>query len=247
MKLQLISDIHLNLARDGLEIARFIDSLNPNNDDIVLALGGDISEHGMVELILKGICQRYTAVVYVTGNHEYWHSSLERVNAVLTQLDHDIPNLHWLNNRVLEFDEIRILGSTLWFGHSALSPIYNVGWSDFHQIDNIEDDFYRKNNESIWFFEENLKQGDIVLTHHLPSYRSCSKKFLANPLNIFYANHLDALIEDREPAIWMHGHTHDSCDYNIGNTRILCNPHGYPKYGGLNPGFNDNLVLTVGK
>ena len=28
--------------------------------------------------------------------------------------------------------------------------------------------------------------------------------------------------------MWFHGHTHDTYDYMIDQTRILCNPKGYP-------------------
>jgi Icc-related predicted phosphoesterase len=30
------------------------------------------------------------------------------------------------------------------------------------------------------------------------------------------------------PALWLHGHTHGSCDYKLGDTRVVCNPMGYP-------------------
>lgn len=28
---------------------------------------------------------------------------------------------------------------------------------------------------------------------------------------------------------WIHGHIHTPCQYNIGNTKIICNPHGLMK------------------
>ena len=32
--------------------------------------------------------------------------------------------------------------------------------------------------------------------------------------------------------LWIHGHTHDSCDYRLGDSRrsvrVVCNPRGYP-------------------
>jgi len=68
---------------------------------------------------------------------------------------------------------------------------------------------------------------------------------LGSPYNIFYANELDLLIEDKKPALWLHGHTHESRDYKIGKTRIICNPRGYP--GAVNPNFNSNLILTLGE
>ena len=27
--------------------------------------------------------------------------------------------------------------------------------------------------------------------------------------------------------LWIHGHTHESFDYEIGKTRVICNPRGY--------------------
>ena len=45
------------------------------------------------------------------------------------------------------------------------------------------------------------------------------------------------LIEERQPALWVHGHTHDSCDYRVGNTRVICNPRGYEnENGAFDPG-----------
>ncbi|MDH4313123.1 MAG: hypothetical protein OEW57_15985, partial [Gammaproteobacteria bacterium] len=41
----------------------------------------------------------------------------------------------------------------------------------------------------------------------------------------------DALIEDCGPALWIHGHVHESFDYRIGRTAIACNPRGYLRCG----------------
>ena len=30
--------------------------------------------------------------------------------------------------------------------------------------------------------------------------------------------------------VWTHGHTHDTFDYMIGSTRIVCRPRGYANY-----------------
>ena len=44
--------------------------------------------------------------------------------------------------------------------------------------------------------------------------------------------------------LWVHGHTHDSADYTIGATRVLCNPRGYSGVE-LNPRFDPNLLVEV--
>jgi predicted phosphodiesterase len=29
--------------------------------------------------------------------------------------------------------------------------------------------------------------------------------------------------------VWIHGHTHTPCQYVVGDTRVICNPIGYPR------------------
>jgi hypothetical protein len=52
-----------------------------------------------------------------------------------------------------------------------------------------------------------------------------------------YGSNLDALLEDCGPALWIHGHVHDSFEYKIGGTTVACNPRGYLGYG-QNPHFD---------
>jgi hypothetical protein len=47
-------------------------------------------------------------------------------------------------------------------------------------------------------------------------------------------------------VLWIHGHTHDSFDYTVGGTRVLCNPRGYAKNGvNENAAFEAGLVVQV--
>jgi hypothetical protein len=50
------------------------------------------------------------------------------------------------------------------------------------------------------------------------------------------------------PRYWLHGHVHKSLDYTIGDTRVICNPRGYPAPGGMreNPNFDPTLTIEVG-
>jgi hypothetical protein len=45
------------------------------------------------------------------------------------------------------------------------------------------------------------------------------------------------------------GHTHDSFDYMLGKSRVVCNPRGYPINRGTgeyeNPKFNSQLIVEV--
>jgi Icc-related predicted phosphoesterase len=58
-----------------------------------------------------------------------------------------------------------------------------------------------------------------------------------------FASNLEALILATQPTLFVHGHVHNSSDYRVGATRILCNPHGY---GSENPAFDGALVVEIG-
>jgi hypothetical protein len=83
---------------------------------------------------------------------------------------------------------------------------------------------------------------------------SCSCGWTADPrparfkhdrLSAAYASHLDELVAASGAGLWCHGHTHASCDYVIGTTRVLCNPRGYDDFA-LNPRFDAGLTAEIG-
>ena len=82
----------------------------------------------------------------------------------------------------------------------------------------------------------------VVVTHHLPHAKSIPPRFKGDLLNAAYASDLSGVIEQGRPALWVHGHTHDSCDYDLGSTRVVCNPRGYDDE---NRDFNSALVVEI--
>ena len=83
----------------------------------------------------------------------------------------------------------------------------------------------------------------MVITHHLPHAMSVHAKYAGDPLNPAFASDLSALV--RQPVqLWIHGHTHESMDYQIDGTRVVCNPRGYlPQQP--NTAFDPGLVVTL--
>jgi hypothetical protein len=50
-------------------------------------------------------------------------------------------------------------------------------------------------------------------------------------MNGGYSSDLSQFILDNpQIKLWTHGHTHETFDYVIGETRIFCNPRGYIGY-----------------
>jgi Icc-related predicted phosphoesterase len=88
----------------------------------------------------------------------------------------------------------------------------------------------------------------VVMTHHAPSFQSISPHYAGSDLNAAYASELyNAYSDDAMPILHIHGHVHDSFDYMLGDTRVVCNPRGYLNMGpgDLNSKFNPNLVIDV--
>jgi predicted phosphodiesterase len=54
------------------------------------------------------------------------------------------------------------------------------------------------------------------------------------------------LMRDFGARLWIHGHTHDSFDYRLDGTRVVCNPRGYAKDGANeNPLFDAGFMIEI--
>ena len=106
------------------------------------------------------------------------------------------------------------------------------------------DEHYKIKEYMNYMLSEWKGQKNVVVTHHLPSGKSTDARYRDNSLNPAYRSNLEEWILDRDINLWVHGHTHGSNDYMIGNTRVVCNPRGYFKYD-ENFNFNPGMVVEV--
>ena len=242
MRLQLLSDLHFECHADGGQ--SFIESLAPEACD-VLVLAGDVCTVGGGLLnALVMFSRRFRQVVYVPGNHEYWKVNRGSLNATLGKAAERCPNLHVLNNDVLVLDGHRFLGTTLWFPDKPLARLQAPVWADFICIPGLHKWVYQHNERAQTFLRRELREGDIVITHHMPTWRSVHPRWAAESTNCYYVCDLEELMVERQPALWMHGHTHESSDYQVGPTRVICNPFGYVP-SNLNGRFSDLKIIDV--
>ncbi len=243
-RIQLLSDLHFEFHAD--EGAAFVVSLDPRGID-VLVLAGDIAVGEGIGAALDRICQHYAGavVVYVHGNHEFYGTTRERVVATTRAACVRNPNLRWLDGDVLDIDGMRILGAPLWFRRpTADADSLKLAMNDFRQVRDFERWVYTENERAIAFLARELRRGDVVVTHYLPAEASVAPRWKGDALNVFFVCDLEPLIREREPALWIHGHTHDSVDATVGATRIVANPFGYVRHE-LNRAFDDRAIVEV--
>lgn len=86
----------------------------------------------------------------------------------------------------------------------------------------------------------------VVVGHHAPSKQSTKPRYQKDVImNGAYSSDLSEFILDNpQIKLWTHGHTHDTFDYMIGSTRIVCNPRGYYGYE-ENPSFDPGILVEV--
>ena len=254
MKLHILSDLHLG-----------VDAMAPPATDAdVVVLAGDITRPARAVAWARQFQQ---PVVYVLGNHEFYGGSLA---GTATQFRHlaAASQVHLLDDEALVIDGVRFLGSTLWTDfrlfdteaqrQQAMAMAQGL-LHDYSRIRlNDESDALFTPAESVARFDRHAAWLDqqlavshpgptVVVTHHAPSRQSIHPRFAGSPLNACFVSDAEHLLRDERAALWIHGHTHDSYDYRVHGTRVVCNARGYAREGvNENARFNPLLTIDVG-
>ena len=247
MKLHVLSDLH----------TEFADFSPPGTDADVVVLAGDIGVGvGGIEWAARRFPK--VPVIYVPGNHEFYDHDI----GLTDELKVAAPaNIHVLNNDTLELDGVRFIGSTLWTDFKLHGE--GEAWVARRRAKRLIEDFVSIRNggrrftpeDSIeiheasktWLvgeLERKLEGPTVVVTHHLPASTSVAKRYTNDPLNPAFASRLEGVIKKYRPELWIHGHTHVPCDYELFGTRVVCNPRGYPSER-QNKGFQKRLVVEL--
>ena len=239
MMIRYMSDLHLEIAD--------MEDVCAGGD--VLVLAGDITAKNRVDWI-NTAAEKFKDVIYIAGNHEYYGGNMDSVER---HLDEDTAdNVHFLNNQSVTIDGHTFHGCTLWTDYNRQNVmdmmVAEGSMNDFKRIRNHKYSkltaqyVLRLHMLSKLFLMDNVKKGDIVITHHAPSALSTPERFKGDVLNSSYVSDQSGIMFNNEPALWFHGHMHNTFDYEIGNTRVLANPRGY---GGIEVNDEFNPYKTV--
>ena len=253
MKLHILSDLHN-------ELSHYIPDATSNNADVIV-LAGDIWKSAQGIYWAREMWKNHE-IVYVSGNHEFYGSRRKDVMA-MQRLAAKETGVHLLENEETVLNGVRFIGSTLWtdfelFGESTKNWCMRdaqQGLNDFRVIHEGNRHFSPMDSvilheASVAWLEQKLKHEPfdgktVVVTHHLPSKQSVADRYVDDSLSACFASNLDDLLG--HSALWIHGHTHDSFDYEANGTRVVCNPRGYQRYSGNpeNMDFDPTLIVEV--
>jgi Icc-related predicted phosphoesterase len=198
-------------------------------------------------------------VIYVAGNHEFYGEAYPTLSNKLRR-EVEGSNVHVMENDAVRIGNVLFLGCTLWTdfalaGNSELARYEAAkSMSDYRKIRmapsyrrlSPRDTYMWCIRSQSWLRDQFRDSGTdqlVVVTHHAPSARSVPSEFARDTLSAAYASNLDDLVAESGAALWIHGHIHSACDYQIGATRVICNPRGYPDEP--DTGFDPQLVVTL--
>jgi hypothetical protein len=180
----------------------------------------------------------------VIGNHEYYtHRPMnEEETRFRAWLEGTHPHARLLLDESVSIEGINFFGGTMWtdFNGADRQAMDTAGsqTNDFRLICNQDKKPFRPDDafalhenfvtKLLSWFDEDLAGPRVVISHNAPVINP-NTKFRGSPLwPAFNSLDMVKVIEDRQPAIWVYGHTHECDDQTIGKTRIISNQLGYP-------------------
>jgi len=246
----IVSDIHVEFS--GLKVLE--DMEFPEHDILVVA--GDLCpiSDGRWEPAVSILNQKSKNCIYVFGNHEYYGNNLKDCQNLLQSLEPELTKRY--PNVTLVYQPYKTIGNilagTMWFPYDEeiaktffipgchpyqekISTVdkFKPRWSDFDCIFRSTPELFDKENAA---FKDELWETipEIVITHHMPTYKNIVPKWAGSLGNRFFVGEKDEDIEsllisrDKGPKLWIYGHGHDCNNITIGKTETVANPMGYP-------------------
>jgi predicted phosphodiesterase len=268
MLIKPLSDIHL-------EFGDFIIPNSQEDKNTILVLAGDTGivhkDNHLHERFLPFISRcanQFKHVVMIFGNHEHYYGAFQLTEEKFRNAwnHYNIYNVSILEKSSIVIDNVAFIGATLWTDCDKKNPSAHILWqqtmTDARVIRNGNFAFERKflaedtwNDHElaknfIWSEVDKFKKDGkktVVVVHHGVSNKSIHPIYKENKLNMFFSSEMTEEILKHEPDIIIHGHTHMSCEYTIGNTHVVCNPRGYEGYetDPITRGFDINKLINI--
>ncbi|WP_375312791.1 metallophosphoesterase [Bradyrhizobium sp. A5] len=263
MKIFIASDLHGEVWPHDYDVPEGLDF------DVAVFAGDIHHADRTVSSLTNQRALRGKEVLFVAGNHEYYGSILEDAAARIRDKARG-TNVTFLDaDAVPVIDGVRFLGCTLWTDYrfearNQVAGLYAGMQLNDHRLIRTSDgaefprsftpaEAYRRHvAERRWLTDRLAEEHDgptVVVTHHAPHPGSLHERYADDgAINSSFISDLSALIEERQPALWIHGHVHDTHDYIVGETtRIVCNPRGYSGGNGFenSAGFIPDLVVEI--
>lgn len=217
----------------------------PYSPEIIKLLGSRQRKAQEYRDFLKRCSLQFKHVVYVAGNHEFYHGKwVGSLNDLRNECS-KYPNIYFMENDNKVIDDVLFVGASVWTDCNKGDPVtlYAIGdmMNDYRMIRNDELGFTKlrpahtlsRHVKTLHYFKTvlgaNSDKKTVVVGHHAPSIMSIHQMYHNDQLvnSAYYSDLSELILDNPQIVLWTHGHTHTPFDYKIGDTRVVCNPRGY--------------------
>lgn len=217
----------------------------PYTSEIIRLLGSRQRKAKEYRDFLRRVSKEFPHVVYVAGNHEFYHGKWKGSIQDLRNECAKFDNVYFLENDSKAIGDYTFMGSTVWTDLNKGDPVtmHSIRdvMSDYTFIRNDELGYTKlrpahtvsRHRNTLEYFKSKLsdiKDNKVVVVgHHAPSHLSIHAMYRNQPLvnGAYYSDLSDFILDHPQIKLWTHGHMHNPFDYMIGDTRVVCNPRGY--------------------
>jgi predicted phosphodiesterase len=256
MRLWIMSDLHLESTR-GWDLP----AAGERPDFDVMVVAGDLitrQERG-VKWLLERVPDH--PVIYIAGNHEPYGQDID-IDLDKARAAAAGTNIHILQNDSLTIGGVTFLGATGWTDFGLFDDQQRAmrtagdAMNDYKKVRTAN---YRRrlrpahtlarHLETRAFLERELskpKTGPrVVITHHSFHEEGVRRGHEFDLISAAYASRAE--IEGAD--LWVYGHTHESRDFMVGDTRVITNQKGYGPWNVKdtyeNPHFDPNFTIEI--
>jgi DNA repair exonuclease SbcCD nuclease subunit len=252
MKIQYCSDLHLEFLENEKLLKK--KPLEVKGDILILA--GDIltlKRQKDFAFFFDFCAANFKQTFWIAGNHEFYGADVSHYGGSFQKEIR--PNVHFLNNTAILYDDIRLIFSTLW---SEINPsnewLIERRMNDFKQIQYGRFRFSSQRYNELHtacrqFIEATLQEQHlgktIVVTHHVPTFSNYPEAYRDSEISDGFATELSNLIFENDIDYWIYGHHHSNIPaFQLGKTWLCTNQMGYVTYG-EHRDFDFGKVLEV--
>lgn len=243
MRIQLLSDLHLELQPDVMpRAASHVD---------VLVLAGDIGSYqkgsslncddfGLARFSPLRPQAQWPRVFYTPGNHEFdgleFSDTYDRLRGICQRL-----GIEWLEREIVTIGRVRFVGTTLWSDFDVFAKSEKSLTKQLQAREKAfrAANFYLSRNTTLKHGEPMLADAirelslacqawlrdalltpfegtTVAVTHFAPTLKSADPRYGHQPGTAGFCNGLDELLPYAQ--IWLHGHLHCSHNYTVKGT-----------------------------
>jgi predicted phosphohydrolase len=245
-----MSDLHFEFRQYAL--SEYFD-IGKNVDVVVIA--GDLAVAKMNARMLEELALELapTPLLYIPGNHDFYHGSKPSVHRELTKLDILHDNFHFMCRKTIVIDDVAFIGATGWQDNPEFTMLNYELMNDFHLIKKHDETVLKFGRDDKKYIVQSLITHKhlkrVVITHLLPTRHAVNWNTpevtrKGKYINAYF-NNWDDILHNHTPDFWICGHCHDSFLDIVHETMIVRNAFGYAGSERQNLDFEKYAILYI--